>query len=346
MSAVEFVTVGDDEAEQRVDRWLRKRISGLTQGQVEKLCRRGEVRVDGGRVKASTRVGPGQVVRIPPIRMDPVRRPASDPAAQDPMPESLVQTLREAVIFMDDDLIALNKPPGLSVQGGTGQKQHVVGALPALCFGKADPPRLIHRLDRDTSGVLLLARTGRAATALGQTFQRRSVEKIYFAAVAGVPKLAAGTIRYGLRKTVGRNNERMEAVHPDEVQTTEEAKSAITEFAVVERAGSRLSWIALRPVTGRTHQLRVHMAQIGCPIAGDGKYGGRGQENLGDGWGGGLGGALSRKLHLHAARLSFDHPAKKEKVTISANLPTHMQRTWDVMGWDMTDWQDRTAWTD
>ncbi|MEM9059613.1 MAG: RluA family pseudouridine synthase [Pseudomonadota bacterium] len=346
MSGVEFVVVGDDEAEQRIDRWLRKRLSGVSQGLVEKLCRRGEVRVDGGRVKASTRIGPGQIVRIPPVRVD----AKSAPSPSKPVPKSacasLVEDLCDAVIFMDDDLIALNKPPGLSVQGGTGQKQHIAGALDALRFEKTDPPRLVHRLDRDTSGVLLLARTGRAATALGRSFQRRDVEKTYFAAVAGVPNISAGTIRLGLRKVGGRNDEKMVSVHPDEVRKTEGAKPAVTQFAVVERAASRLSWVALRPITGRTHQLRVHMASIGCPIAGDGKYGGRGQENRGDGWGGGLGGSLSRKLHLHAAQLSFDHPIKTTHISISAQLPEHMQKTWNVLGWDVEAWNGGSIWAD
>ena len=292
----EMITVGDDEAEQRIDRWLKRRFPGLAQGQVEKMCRKGDVRVDGGRVKASTRIGPGQVVRVPPF-IDKVQAQSESPAKSEDRTEpkaatALVEELRDAVLFRDDHLLVLNKPPGLPVQGGTKLTQHIAGALDGLRFGRQDAPRLIHRLDRDTSGLLVLARTGLAASKLGAMFRTRAVEKIYFAAVAGRPYPAQGTIRYGLVKEGSKGNEKMVAVHPDQVRRTEGAKAATTDFQVIEQAAGRMAWVAMRPITGRTHQLRVHMAELGCPIAGDGKYGSRSQENLGDGWGGGMGGAL------------------------------------------------------
>jgi 23S rRNA pseudouridine955/2504/2580 synthase len=240
----------------------------------------------------------------------------------------------DLVVFRDDHIIVLNKPAGLAVQGGSKQTYHLGAYLPALRFDKAQDPRLVHRLDKDTSGLLVLARTGVAATALGSMFRGRDVEKIYFAAVAGKPEPSAGTIRYGLVKAGGRGAERMEVVHPDDVASTPGAQSARTDYAVVEQAGNRMAWVALRPITGRTHQLRAHMAALGCPIAGDGKYGGRGQENRGDGWGAGLGGALSRKLHLHAARLRFEHPVTGRQMQFSAPLPEHMARSWSMMGWE------------
>lgn len=334
MAGVEHLTIGGDEPEQRLDRWFRKRFPHISQGRIEKMCRKGEIRVDGGRAKAASRVGPGQVVRIPPLPdvEDGAPAPPAPPAAAEPDTDA-VCALRQALVFRDDDIILLNKPAGLAVQGGTKQRAHLGALLPALRFGRPDDPRLIHRLDKDTSGLLVLGRTGAAASKLGALFRSRDVDKIYVAAVAGRPDPAAGTIRYGVVKAGGAGDERVRIIHPDEVKATEGAKRAVTDYRVIEQAGSRLAAVALRPVTGRTHQLRAHMAAIGCPVAGDGKYGGRGQENQGEGWGAGLGGTLSRKLHLHAARLSFPHPATGRPVTFTAPLPEHMVRTWELMGW-------------
>jgi 23S rRNA pseudouridine955/2504/2580 synthase len=212
--------------------------------------------------------------------------------------------------------------------------------LSALRFDREDDPRLVHRLDRDTSGVLVLARTGRAAERLGRLFAGRDVTKLYFAAVAGRPEPQAGTIRYGLMKTGRAGSERVETMHPDAVSETEGARHAVTDYRVIEQAGTRAAWVALWPRTGRTHQLRAHMAALGCPIAGDGKYGGRGQTNEGDGWGAGLGGGISRKLHLHAARLTFAHPADGRIVSFAADLPPHMARTWEMFGWHVADVPD------
>ena len=336
MTGVQQVTIGEDEAEQRLDRWFRKRWPHVSQGRIEKMCRKGEIRVDGGRVKAATRVEPGQVVRVPPLPrpsegVDRAERPTQRVDKAD------AAMLHDAVLFRDEHVIVLNKPPGLAVQGGSGQKRHLGSMLSAVRFGRSDDPRLVHRLDKDTSGVLVLARTGVAATDLARQFRGRDVEKTYVAAVAGRPELSAGTIRFGLVKAGGRGNEKMQVVHPNEIRATDGAQTATTDFRVLDQAGQRLAWVALRPVTGRTHQLRAHMAAIGCPIAGDGKYGGRSQENLGDGWGAGLGGALSRKLHLHAARLSFLHPVTDDRISFEAPLPEHMARTWDLMGWRYAD---------
>lgn len=336
MSGVQTLTVDADEPEQRLDRWFRRQFPHVTQGMIEKFCRKGEVRVDGGRVKSSTRIGPGQSVRVPPL-------PDANAEVAPPVPRvppAETDALRDAVLFRDDHLIVLNKPAGLAVQGGSKQHAHLGTMLGALRFGREDDPRLVHRLDKDTSGLLVLARTAAMASALTRAFRSRDVEKIYFAAVAGRPSPAMGTIRWGLVKAGGKDAEKMETVHPDRVRETAGAKSALTDYRVVEQAGTRAAWVALRPLTGRTHQLRAHMAAIGCPIAGDGKYGGRGQENKGDGWGAGLGGGLSRKLHLHAARLKFLHPATGRTLGFEAPLPEHMARTWEVMGWSLSDLPD------
>lgn len=331
---VEHLTIGSDEAEQRLDRWFRRRFPHISQGRIEKMCRRGEIRVDGGRVRAATRVAPGQIVRVPPLPdADEAPPAAAEPAEPSELDGDAARELRGAVLYRDDHIVVLNKPPGLAVQGGTKQRSHLGALLPALRFGRPDDPRLVHRLDKDTSGLLALARTPAAAAKLGALFRSREVEKIYVAAVAGKPEPSAGTIRFGLVKAGGAGDERVRTVHPDEVAATEGAKRAVTDYCVIEQAGARLAAVALRPVTGRTHQLRAHMAALGCPIAGDGKYGGRSQENAGEGWGAGLGGGLSRKLHLHAARLAFPHPVTGRQSTFTAPLPEHMVRTWRLMGW-------------
>ncbi len=337
MSGVQTLRVTDDEAGQRLDRWLRRHFAHVAQGRIEKLCRKGEIRVDGGRVKASTRVEAGQQVRIPPLPdaaapPPPERREVSDTDAR---------MLQEAVIFRDEHIIALNKPPGLPVQGGSGQVRHLDALSDALRFGADERPRLVHRLDKDTSGVLLLARSRSVAAALTEAFRSRDTRKIYWAAVAGVPQPRVGTVRYGLVKAPGHGArgeaEKMLTIHPDQVDATEGARRATTDYAVLASLATRAAWVALVPVTGRTHQLRAHMAALGHPVVGDGKYGGSGQENQGDGWGAQLGGEISRKLHLHARSLALVHPVTGARLQLTAPLPEHMQRTWRMFDWREAD---------
>ncbi|TWI35649.1 RluA family pseudouridine synthase [Paracoccus sulfuroxidans] len=342
MSGVQTIRITGDEGDQRLDRWLKKRFPQLTQGAVEKMCRTGQLRVDGGRVKANARIEAGQEVRVPPLpETSGEERPATRTRSSK-VKQSDVEMIQQAVIWRDEHIIALNKPPGLPSQGGSGQgDRHVDGLTEALMFGYKDRPKLVHRLDKDTSGVLLLARTDRVARALSEGFRHRNTRKIYWAAVAGVPHPRMGSIKYGLVKAPGRGRmgegEKMICIHPSEVAETEGAKRAHSDYAVLEALGTRVSWVALVPVTGRTHQLRAHIAETGHPIIGDGKYGGSGQENLGDGWGAQLGGEISRKLHLHARSISFEHPITKKMVTVTAPLPEHMQRTWQTLGWNEND---------
>lgn len=335
MSKVQQITITPEDADQRLDRFLRRQFAQLNQIQIEKLCRKGEFRVDGGRVKPNTRLAAGQVLRIPPLPDAPAA-----PYVPKPRPnvtEAQAQMIQSCVLWRDDDIIALNKPPGLPTQGGSGQKLHVDGLAEALCFGYDEKPRLVHRLDKDTSGVLLLARKRSIAAKLADAFRHRNTRKIYWAAVAGVPTPAMGTIKYGLVKAPGHGGrgegEKMICIPPARVHETEGAKRAITDYAVLSALARRLSWLAMVPVTGRTHQLRAHIAELGHPIIGDGKYGGSGQENLGDGWGAGLGGEISRKLHLHARYLSLEHPTTGRALNFTAPLPDHMQRTWDHFDW-------------
>jgi 23S rRNA pseudouridine955/2504/2580 synthase len=334
VSGVRQVSIGAEDADQRLDRWLRRLHPHVTQARIERMCRKGELRVDGARVKAATRLEPGQIVRIPPLP----DAPAPDQPGPARLSEKDAAEIRAAVIFRDAHVLALNKPPGLAVQGGSGQTRHLDALAEALRFDLDEKPRLVHRLDKDTSGVLLMARSSRVAAGLAEAFKAREARKIYWAVVAGCPSPRAGTIRYGLVKAPGHGpggaGEKMICLHPDRIAETDGARRAITHYVVLESAAKRAAWVALAPVTGRTHQLRAHMAEIGHPIVGDGKYGTSSQENPGTGWGAQLGGQVSRKLHLHARSLEIRHPVTGKPLRIAAELPAHMARTWDLFGWE------------
>ncbi len=338
MSGVRQITLGANDADQRLDRWLRRMFPHINQGRIEKMCRKGEIRVDGGRAQPSTRLEPGQTVRLPPI-------PEADTDISAPRTARVTDAdaamIRATVLYRDDDILALNKPPGLASQGGSGTTRHVDMLADALRFDREDKPRLVHRLDRDTSGVLVMARSVRAAAGLAKAFQSRDARKIYWAVVAGVPHPRIGTIRLGLVKAPGHGaggeGEKMRVLPTEEVAATEGAKRATTDYALIEAAAKRASWVALAPITGRTHQLRAHMDAIGHPIIGDGKYGGNAQEKTEDGWGAQLGGQVSRKLHLHARSLAITHPITGARLSFTAPLPDHMARTWELFGWRPQD---------
>ena len=315
--AARSVAVAAADGDIRLDRWFKRHFPTLTHGHLEKLLRTGQVRLDGKRAQASDRVRPGQTVRVPPLGNI---RPARGSAPPPPRPEE-AKALQDAVLYRDADLIALNKPAGLAVQGGTGVDRHLDGLLDALRFDSAERPRLVHRLDRDTTGVLVLARSAHAAAELAAAFRAKTTRKIYWAAVVGLPKPREGRIDLPLAKLRGHLGER---VMPDE----DDGKPAITRYQVVSHAGDKLSWLALMPVTGRTHQLRAHCVALGTPILGDGKYGGRSSRPEGV--------PEPRKLHLHARILIL--PRRSGSVLkLTAPLPAHMKATWRFLGFEESE---------
>jgi 23S rRNA pseudouridine955/2504/2580 synthase len=310
---VRIVEVAAEDEGLRLDRWFRRHFPHVPHGRLEKLLRTGQVRLDGRRVKASARLSAGNKLRLPPMAARPGMpepRAAAAPSKED------TAALRALVIHKDADVIAINKPPGLAVQGGSGITRHLDAMLDALQFDAPERPRLVHRLDKDTSGVLLLARNRAAAAKLGEALRGREARKLYWAAVVGVPKPKRGKIDLPLSKLPHPHGER---ILPDE----EEGKRAVTLYAVLETAGNKVAWLALMPFTGRTHQLRVHCAALGTPILGDGKYGGD-QAFL-------SGGGISRKLHLHAREIRIPHP-KGGTLKVTAPLPPHMAATWALFG--------------
>jgi 23S rRNA pseudouridine955/2504/2580 synthase len=306
-----------DEAEIRLDRWLRRHFPGVTQGLVEKWCRTGQVRVDGKRAEAGTRLAPGQSVRIPPL-------PPGEPRAPEPkeVDPGLARDLQRLVIYRDDSVMALNKPHGLPVQGGPGIKVHVDGMLDALRFGAEDRPRLVHRLDRDTSGLLLLARTPGVAAKLAASFRTRKVSKVYWAVVVGRPEPAAGKINRPLARIGGPRGERSAVVAMDDANATD----SVTTYETLDVVGSKFALLAMSPLTGRTHQLRVHAASMGTPILGDPKYGVEHSHPEG----------FNSMLHLHARALSLPHP-EGGALRLEADLPAHMRETFKILGFPAPD---------
>jgi 23S rRNA pseudouridine955/2504/2580 synthase len=309
--------VSADEADIRLDRWFRRHFPGLTQGAIHKLCRTGQVRVDGHRAEAATRLAPGQSVRVPPLPVMPVPKPAPEIA---PNVERDVQRL---VMYRDEQVLVVNKPYGLPVQGGPGITHHLDALLDALRFGSDERPRLVHRLDRDTSGVLLLARTPGTAARLAAAFRSRDVEKTYWAVVAGRPVPPEGRIDLPLRRIGGARGERTAPAERGD----KEAARAITDYRTLDHAGRKLAWLELQPLTGRTHQLRVHCVALGAPILGDVKYARPDQNNAFSA----IVEGLSSELHLHARAVRLPHPAGGT-LLVEADLPPHMTQTFRTLG--------------
>jgi 23S rRNA pseudouridine955/2504/2580 synthase len=341
---VQSLAVLEDEDGMRLDRWFKRRVPTLALSHLAKICRKGEVRLDGKRVETSSRVATGQLVRVPPLSVDAPRAPAVIRPAQSQADQ---RAIKDMLLLDDRDLMVLNKPFGLAVQGGSGTKIHLDGMLASLANERGDRPVLVHRLDRDTSGVLLIAKTRKMAADLGEIFRSRSAKKIYWALVEGVPRPTQGRISLYLAKGEGMGDERnpVKGRHgPEERREIEkmrvakhgddDAQHSLTYYAIVDKLAPRCAWLSMKPLTGRTHQLRAHAEAIGCPIVGDPKYGHSDEDRrrradadrrLPDG--------LDQKLHLLARRLVLPHP-RGGILDITAPLPPHMKRAWEMFGFD------------
>ena len=318
MSTVQLVAVDENEGKVRLDRWFRRRFPELSHGRLEKMLRTGQVRVDGSKVKAGHRLQPGQMVRVPPLDTPPPLRGRALKRREDKVSEQDAKELRQRLLHRDVSVLVIDKPTGLAVQGGSGTKRHIDGMLGALQFDALERPRLVHRLDRDTTGVLVLARHAGAAAALAGAFRDRRTEKLYWAVVAGVPPESRGQIDLPLAKTPGPDGERVRV-------DRKAGKQAITDFAVIEKIGRQAAWLALWPRTGRTHQLRAHCAAIGTPILGDGKYGGIDATIPGM--------DLSAGLHLHARAIALPHP-DGGTLSVEAPIPPHFCTTMRALGFN------------
>lgn len=322
LKRVEVRHVGEKDGDIRLDRWFKRHYPNLPFGRLAKLLRTGQIRVDGRRAKAGQHVRPGQEIRVPPLPADAGASRSRGEGASAP-DEAETERLRGAVLYRDDWLLAINKPAGLATQGGTGVRRHLDAMLEALRFDAPEPPRLVHRLDRDTSGVLLLGRSADAASRLAQAFRSTSAHKLYWALTAAAPHPAAGRIDMALAKVKRGGGERMGA----DPATGKPATTLYRTIAVAD-APCRAAWVALRPLTGRTHQLRAHLVAIGAPILGDGKYGGR------QAFPGGL---EIHQLQLHAREIALPHPADGTTLRITAPLPPHMASALAALGFDPED---------
>tara|TARA_B100001123_G_C15340882_1_gene1034828 strand:- start:2088 stop:3077 length:990 start_codon:yes stop_codon:yes gene_type:complete len=313
--AVQHLKVDADDEEVRLDRWLRRTIPGITYSRLVKWIRTGQIRIDGQRAKPGQKLLAGQIVRLPPIHQHYMSASRTDmDRNQDSSISKVLTEIKNNILYRDGSLIAINKPSGLAVQGGSKTKIHLDMVLNNLTFDQKTKPKLVHRLDKDTSGVLLLARTGLAARKMTQMFRNQEVNKVYWALVSGIPNKSEGVIEMPIKKFAGSGGEKVTA--------SSGGRAAVTNYSVIENIGQKASWIKLRPLTGRTHQLRVHCKLLGTPIVGDVKYGR--YQSLVDG--------LPRKLHLHARSVTFPHPTTGQVLELVAPLIGHCKNSWEKLG--------------
>lgn len=324
MAGIEQRQVDNDEAGMRLDRWFKTHYPGLGFGQLQKLLRSGQVRVDGGRVKSDTRIQPGQMIRIPPMDVDAKAGKSGPIAGRDLKHSSDHELLSRMLLHEDDKVIVLNKPAGIAVQGGSGINRHIDQMLEAWTSPRGEKPRLVHRLDRDTSGVLVIARTRGAAQKLTAAFRERDTKKTYWSLVMGVPKKREDKISTWLVKEQTADGDRMRIAKHGE----DGADHAVSFYRIVEQAAQTFAWLEMEPYTGRTHQLRVHAAHIGHPILGDPKY-----FEADTNWN--FPGGVQNKLHLHARRIDIPHPSGG-RLRVAAPLPPHMVQTWNLFGFDLS----------
>jgi 23S rRNA pseudouridine955/2504/2580 synthase len=316
VSEPRIFTVAEDDDGIRLDRWFKRHMPEASFNLVSRWARTGQLRLAGKRAAPGDRIEAGQEIRIPPLEAAPARAARPRPT-RERLSDDEVQLVRDMVIYDDPNAFVLNKPPGLATQGGTKTTHHLDRLLEGLA-GEAGRPKLVHRLDKDTSGALLVARSARAAGHFAKGFSGRTARKLYWALVVGVPATAEGEIDASLAKQPGTGGEKM---HVDE----EHGLAARTRWRTIDRAGNRAAWVELQPLTGRTHQLRAHMAAIGHPIVGDAKYGG--PEAF-------LTGGISRKLHLHARRIRIDAPGGG-KIDVTAELPSHFAESLATLGFEV-----------
>jgi 23S rRNA pseudouridine955/2504/2580 synthase len=315
---VRTFTVGEDDDGIRLDRWFKRHLPDVSFNLVSRWARTGQLRVDGKRATPGDRLETGQMLRVPPAEPAPAEGPGARPKRiVEPLTEDEAEFVRDMVLARGRDWFMLNKPPGLATQGGTKTVQHLDRLLDGLADDEGQRPKLVHRLDKDTSGVLLVARSARAAGHFSKAFSGRTARKVYWALITGVPSAEEGLIDAPLAKQPGTGGEKM---HVDE----ESGLPAKTRYRLIDRAGNRAAWVELQPLTGRTHQLRAHMAAIGHPIVGDAKYGGA--EAF-------LTGGISRKLHLHARRLKIEGLDGKP-IDYTAELPPHFTESLATLGFD------------
>ncbi len=318
---VETIRVARDETGMRLDRWFRVHFPDVGHVYLQKLLRSGQVRVDSRRVEANARLEAGAEIRVPRVVRQPPKAAANEQKSAPPAGKTDRELIESCILFEDDDIVVLNKPFGIAVQGGTGTRRHIDGILAGMTDRFGDRPRLVHRLDRDTTGVLLIAKKRDIAAKLGRTFQTRAAAKTYWALLKGVPVPRQGKIEAALVKASGPDGDR---VRKAEAGEQDAAMHATTHYSVIDRVANRAAWVSLKPVTGRQHQLRAHMAMIGHPIIGDNKYEG-GITQIME--------ALEPKLHLHARRLVLPHPrVGKPQIDVTAPLPAHMLRSFEIIG--------------
>lgn len=324
MAGIEQRQVENDESGMRLDRWFKVHYPGLGFGQLQKLLRSGQVRVDGGRVKSDARIQSGQMIRIPPMDIDEKAVKSGPIAGRDLKHSSDHELLSRMLLHEDDKVIVLNKPAGIAVQGGSGINRHIDQMLEAWTSPRGEKPRLVHRLDRDTSGVLVIARTRGAAQKLTAAFRERDTKKTYWSLVMGVPKKREDKISTWLVKEQTPDGDRMRIAKHGE----DGADHAVSFYRIIEQAAQTYAWLEMEPYTGRTHQLRVHAAHIGHPILGDPKY-----FEADTNWN--FPGGVQNKLHLHARRIDIPHPSGG-RLRITAPLPPHMVQTWNLFGFDLS----------
>tara|TARA_R110002020_G_scaffold412156_1_gene621791 strand:- start:305 stop:1294 length:990 start_codon:yes stop_codon:yes gene_type:complete len=323
MATVEQKRVEEDEAGLRLDRWFKLHYPGLGFGHLQKLLRSGQIRVDGGRAKSDTRIQPGQTIRVPPVGSDAKTLDTKPLTANTMKHREDGDVLSKMLIYEDDKVFVFNKPAGLAVQGGSGVVRHVDMMLEAWRNKKGEKPRLVHRIDRDTTGILVVARTRGAATQLTKAFRERDTQKHYWALVKGVPAPHEGRISTYLAREQTPDGDRMRiAKHGDDG-----ADHALSYYRVIDQVAQNFAWLEMQPHTGRTHQLRVHALHIGHPILGDPKY-----FEHDTNWE--FPGGVQKRLHLHARRIVIPHPDGKGVIDQVAPLPPHMVQTFNLFGFD------------